>query len=142
MLTNPLLIALKEYGTWEWKGKDHNPQVLKYSKDIGLKWVKDDETAWCSIFVNWCLKKAGKPITGEVRARSFLQYGTSTKKPEVGDIVVFWRESKAGVLGHVAFYISETPNFIYCLGGNQNQQVNISKYSKLNLLDYRKIPLV
>lgn len=137
-----LKIALKEYGTWEWAGKDHNPQVLKYSKEIGLTWVKDDETAWCSIFVNWCLMKAGLPITGQVKARSFMKYGTSTKKPELGDIVVFWRENINGTLGHVAFYIRETKNTIYVLGGNQNQQVNISAYSKAQLLDYRKVPLI
>lgn len=136
----PYQIALKEYGTWEWAGKDHNPEVLKYAKEIGLRWVKDDETAWCSIFVNWCLMKAGRPFTREARAKSFLKYGVSTKKPELGDIVVFWRESKASGFGHVAFYISESKSFVYVLGGNQNQQVNISRYSKKNLLDYRKIP--
>lgn len=138
----PYQFALKEYGTWEWPGKEHNPKVLKYSKEIGLKWVKDDETAWCSLFVNWCLKKAGYPITGEVRARSFEKYGAVTKKPELGDLCVFWRVTKESGLGHVGFYVSETQKYIYVLGGNQSDQVNIQKYSKANLLSYRKLPAI
>lgn len=138
----PFEIALSQYGIWEWLGKDHNPQVLKYFKEIGHKWVKDDETAWCAAFVNWCLVKAAKIQTGSLAARSFLKYGVSTKKPQLGDLVVFWRGSKDGAEGHVAFYIAESKNSVYVLGGNQNQQVNISAYSKTQVLDYRKIPLV
>lgn len=138
----PYEIALSQYGIWEWLGKDHNPQVLKYFKEIGQKWVKDDETPWCAAFVNWCLLKAGKPHTGKLNARSFLTYGVSTKKPTLNDIVVFWRGSKDGAEGHVGFYVAETKTSIYVLGGNQNQQVNISKYPKAQLLDYRKVPLV
>lgn len=138
----PFEIALSQYGIWEWLGKDHNPQVLKYFKEIGHKWVKDDETAWCAAFVNWCLVKATKIQTGSLAARSFLKYGVSTKKPQLGDLVVFWRGSKDGAEGHVAFYIAETKSSVYVLGGNQNQQVNISAYSKTQVLDYRKIPLV
>jgi hypothetical protein len=55
---------------------------------------------------------------------------------------VFWRGTKDGSEGHVAFYISETQNFVYVLGGNQLDQVNISKISKAKLLDYRQIPKV
>lgn len=139
---NPLEIALTQYGTWEWPGKQTNPRVLNYFKEIGQKWVKDDETAWCAAFANWCLVKAGKPQTGSLAARSFLKYGVSTKKPQLGDLAVFWRGTKTGAEGHVAFYISETPSFVYVLGGNQSDQVNIQKHSKATLLDYRQIPKV
>jgi uncharacterized protein (TIGR02594 family) len=139
---NTLDIALKEYGIWEWPGAENNPRVLNYFKEIGQGWVKDDETAWCAAFVNWCLVKSGKPQTGSLAARSFLSYGVSTKNPQLGDIAVFWRGTKDGSEGHVAFYISETQNFVYVLGGNQLDQVNISKISKAKLLDYRQIPKV
>jgi uncharacterized protein (TIGR02594 family) len=86
--------------------------------------------------------KAGKPQTGSLAARSFLKYGVSTKKPQLGDLAVFWRGTKTGAEGHVAFYISETPSFVYVLGGNQSDQVNIQKHSKATLLDYRQIPKV
>lgn len=133
----PIEIALGEYGVWEWAGKDHNPRVLNYYKEIGHSWVKDDETPWCAAFVNWCLLKANKPQTGKLNARSFLTYGLPTTKPKVGDLVVFWRGSKTGAEGHIAFYIGETKSSVYVLGGNQNQQVNISLYPKTQVLAYR-----
>lgn len=113
----PHEIALKEYGTKEIAGIFHNAEVLKYFKDIGLKWVKDDETAWCAAFVNWCLLKAGKPHTGALNARSLLKYGTDTKKPELGDIVVLWRISPTSPYGHTGFYIKDTKDLIYVRGG-------------------------
>lgn len=137
-----LLIALKEYGTKEIIGVQHNPDVLKYFKDIGHSWVKDDETAWCAAFANWCLKKAGYQHTGKLNARSFLDYGQATENPILGDVVVLWRISRYSVFGHVGFFIKEAGNRIYILGGNQADQVNISAFSKDQLLGYRKIPAV
>lgn len=139
---NPLLIALKEYGTWEWTGKEHNPRILEYFKAIGHAWVKDDETAWCAAFVNWCLLQAGKPQTGKLNARSFLEYGQDTKAPVLGDLVVLWRISSTSSFGHVGFYVNETQSYVYILGGNQSEQVNIQKFAKSQLLGYRKIPEV
>lgn len=138
----PFEIALKEYGIKTISGIVHNPDVLKYFKEIGHKWVKDDETAWCAAFVNWCLLKAGKPHTGSLAARSFLEYGQSTTKPALGDVVVLWRIAPVGAFGHVGFFIKSTKDYIYILGGNQAGQVNIQTYPKTQLLEYRKIPEV
>ena len=55
----------------------------------------------------------------------------------MGDIVVLWRIAKDSPFGHVGFYISETQNGIYILGGNQSGEVNIQKFPKTNLLEYR-----
>lgn len=138
----PLEIALKEYGTKEIAGILHNAEVVKYFKAIGHKWVNDDETAWCAAFANWCLLKAGKPHTGKLNARSFLEYGQATKKPVLGDLVVLWRIRRDSVFGHVGFYIRETKDSIYMLGGNQSDEVNIAAFPKTQLLGYRKIPEV
>ena len=85
------------------------------------------------------MKLRGWPITDETLAQlsSGIKY-----LAHLGDIAVFWRGSKEGQEGHVGLYISETPNFVYVLGGNQLDQVNISKISKAKLLDYRQIPKV
>lgn len=136
------LIALKEYGNKEIKGVLHNAEVLKYSKDIGLKWVKDDETAWCALFVNWCLWKSKRPNTGSAMAKSFLTYGNKTNIPTIGDLAIFWRISPNSGYGHVAFYIKETKDLVYVLGGNQSDSVNISAFPKSQLLEYRIIPNV
>lgn len=134
-----LQIAFNEYGISEIIGAKHNPDVLKYYKEVGHSWVKDDETAWCAAFVGYCLEKAGLGSTRKLNARSYLDYGTSTTKPQFGDIVVFWRGSKNGWQGHVGFYINERDGMIYTLSGNQSNQVNIAPYSKTRLLGYRRI---
>lgn len=138
----PFEIALSEFGISEISGKVHNPKVVQYFKEIGHKWVNDDETAWCAAFVNWCLVKAGMPQTGSLAARSFLTYGVSTKKPVLGDIVVFWRISKSSAYGHVGFVVRMTENFVYVLGGNQSDAVNIQRFPKTQVLDFRQIPLI
>jgi uncharacterized protein (TIGR02594 family) len=138
----PFEIALKEWGTKSISGVIHNPDVIKYFKEIGQSWVKDDETAWCAAFANWCLVKASRPQTRSLAARSFLTYGLSTKTPTLGDLVVLWRISPLGPFGHVGFYVKDTKDYVYILGGNQAGQVNIQGFPKTQLLDYRQIPLV
>jgi uncharacterized protein (TIGR02594 family) len=135
-----LKIALGEYATHALIGPGNNPAVLKYFQEIGQKWVTDDETAWCAAFVNWCLLKAGKVGTNSLSAKSFLNYGTATKNPNIGDIVVLWRISKESPYGHVGFFIKETAALIYILGGNQSDEVNIRAFDKAQLLSYRQIP--
>lgn len=136
----PYEVALSQYGTQTRDGVAHNPAILKYFADIGHAWVKDDETAWCAAFVNWCLLKAGRKQNGKLNARSFLSYGTETQKPRLGDIVVLWRINKKGPYGHVGFFVREEANLIYILGGNQSGQVKVSAYDKTYLLGYRSLP--
>lgn len=135
-----LYIAAKEIGTTGINGTAHNKRVLQYFKDIGHSWVKDDETAWCAAFVNWVLLQLGRKGTGLLTARSFLTYGTPTTNPTLGDLVIFWRGAKSGPYGHVAFYLSHDKDYIYVLGGNQSNAVNVARYPQNRLLGYRKIP--
>jgi len=133
-------IAFKEYGVKEIIGKKDNPEILKYFDEIGFNGSKlKDETAWCSAFVNWVLKKSDAPYTGKLNARSWMDIGMETNCPEVGDIVVFWRGSKRGWKGHVGFFMNAIGDEIFVLGGNQNNQVKISSYPKERLLGYRVI---
>lgn len=139
MYKDTIKIALSEYGNTGITGRAFNKEVLKYFDDIGANWVKDDDTAWCSAFVNWVLKQAHLPFSRSLNARSFLNWGNKTLKPQIGDIVVLWRISKVGVYGHVGFFIKETPNTIFILGGNQNNSVNITEFDKARVLDYRTL---
>jgi uncharacterized protein (TIGR02594 family) len=132
-------IALKEYGVKEILGSNDNTRILNYFKEIGHSWVKNDETAWCSAFANWVALKSGCKTSGKLNARSWLEVGSKTESPKIGDIVVFWRESKTSWKGHVGFFIKETDKHIYVLGGNQNNEVNITPYRKDRLLEYRNI---
>lgn len=135
----PIDYALQEYGVKEIAGDADNPRVVQYSTDIGNTWVKDDEVAWCSEFVNWCLLKAGIPGTKSAVAKSFLKWGEELKTPEFGCLVIFgWPDGS----GHIGFYVNETSDIVRVLGGNQNDEVNITRYKKDRILSYRKVPAV
>ena len=131
--------ALSQYGVSEVAGDKDNPIIVNYFKEIGHSWVKDDETAWCSAFVNWVAKKEGYEYSGKLNARSWLSMGDPIGHPEVGDVVVLWRNNKSSWMGHVGFFINQNDKYIYILGGNQNNQVCIKPYPKDRLLEYRRL---
>jgi uncharacterized protein (TIGR02594 family) len=137
-----LKIAVAELGQKEISGPAHNPAIVNYAKEAGFAWVNDDETPWCSIFVNWVAKKAGLRGSGKANARSWLLSGKNVDNaPEPGDIVVFWRGSPDSWLGHVGFFFgfSIDGERVYCLGGNQGNQVSVSAYSIENVLGFRRL---
>lgn len=132
--------ALSQYGVKEIAGRKNHPQIMKYFKSTGLDPEKmNDETAWCSAFANWVAKESGYEYSGELTARSWLKIGESTQTPELGDVVVLWRESPESWKGHVGFYVRETKRYVYIIGGNQKDQVNIKAFPKSRILDYRKL---
>lgn len=131
--------ALTQYGVKEIVGEIDNVQVLRYFMVSGHSWVKNDELAWCSAFVNWCAREEFYESTGKLNARSWLDVGHIVKTPEIGDLVILWRKEKNGPYGHIGFYINEVNGFIYILGGNQSNMVNISAYHKNRLLGYRRL---
>ena len=137
-------IALSQYGVTEIIGKEHNPIVLNYFKEIGHRWVTTDETAWCSAFVNWVALKGNVERCHKLTARSWLQVGTKINQPKLNDVVIFWRHKKSSWKGHVGFFIgyTEDKKHIYVLGGNQNNQVNIKKYPAYRLLGFRRLEII
>ena len=137
-----LKIASAELGQKEISGPEDNPTIVNYAREAGFSWVDDDETPWCSIFVNWVAKKAGLKGSGQANARSWLLVGINVDTaPEPGDVVVFWRGSRDSWLGHVGFFLgfSKDGRRIYCLGGNQGNQVSVSAFSIDNLLGFRRL---
>ncbi len=132
--------ALSQYDIKEIPGVDNNPEIMKYFDEIGVEWVQSEETAWCSAFINWCAKKSGKKYTGKLNARSWLDVGEPIEGFHgIGDIVVFWREDINSWKGHVGFFIRETKDIIYVLGGNQDNKVCIKPYPRSRLLGYRRL---
>lgn len=131
--------ALNEYGVAEKVGAGSNPRITEYYQYLKLN-PQDDETPWCSLFANFIVKKTGTgSYTNQLNARSWLTIGKEVKKPEKGDIVVFWRGTPDGWQGHVAFYIRDDGDDIWVLGGNQDNQVSIAKYPKSRVLGYRDV---
>jgi uncharacterized protein (TIGR02594 family) len=137
-----LKVAIAELGQKEISGSDDNPSIVNYAKEAGFDWVDDDETPWCSIFVNWVAKKADLKPSGKANARSWMLEGINVDAaPEPGDVVVFWRGSPDSWTGHVGFFFgfSIDGERVYCLGGNQGNQVSVSAYSIDNVLGFRRL---
>ena len=134
-------IAVAELGQKEQPGTSHNSTIVNYAQVAGFNWVNDDETPWCSIFVNWCAKQAGLRGSNKTDARSWLFVGIPVATPEPGDVVIFWRESIDSWKGHVGFFFgfSKDASRIYCLGGNQGNQVSISAFPADTVLGYRRL---
>lgn len=131
-------IALAEEGVKEFPGNGDNPRVVEYlrSTNLSAAHYNNDETAWCSAFVNWCVERSGFEGTDSASARSWQNWGRKLEVPRRGCIVVFSRPPNPWE-GHVAFYVGETSTHIKVFGGNQSDAVNVSKYPKSRLLSYR-----
>ncbi|UES60204.1 TIGR02594 family protein (plasmid) [Roseibium aggregatum] len=128
-------IAFEELNTTEFSGDDHNPRIIEYHSTTTLK-ARADEVPWCSSFVNWCVEQAGLAGTKSAAARSWLQWGTGLAQPQKGCIVVL-SSSRGPTSGHVGFFVRQEGNHVLLLGGNQNNSVNFSSYSRSRLLGYR-----
>ena len=127
------LIGLKEDADYN----DSNPEITKMFKYVGYD--LDDDTPWCKMFVDYCIKKSGCETVGDLTARSGLKYGEFITLPELGDLVIFWRESKNSYKGHIGFYAGEVSGSIRVLGGNQNNKVCYKYYPVERLLGYRRL---
>lgn len=129
--------GLSYYGLEEITGSDHNPQILEFFKEIGHSWVRSDETAWCSAYINYIAKCEGYERSGLLTARSWLRVGMEIKEPVIGCIVVLWRVSPESWKGHVGLYIKHDDRYVYMLGGNQDNSVCIKRYPIERVLSYR-----
>jgi uncharacterized protein (TIGR02594 family) len=134
-------IAASQLGVKEITGPEHNSQIVEYAEFTGIDGITNDEIPWCSTFVNWCAKKAGLKYSGKATARSWVHIGTPVDDPIPGDVVVFWRESIHSWKGHVGIFMgfNKQGTKVFCLGGNQNNEVNIREYDVEKVLSYRRI---
>lgn len=132
-------IAESQLGVEEYAGTEHNPRILAYAKQIGYGGIAVDETAWCSIFANWCAMRASLPYSGKLNARSWLEVGQPVEDPEPGDVVVFWRGNPNSWEGHVALIDSMGDGVINVLGGNQSNRVCVLAYQSARLIGYRRL---
>nr|WP_319265328.1 TIGR02594 family protein [uncultured Draconibacterium sp.] len=132
-------IALSQYGVKEIAGERNNMTIVNYAHEAGHTWVDDDETAWCSIFVDWAAMKAGLERTHKANARSWLNVGEVPAYPQMGDIVIF-RRGNSNWQGHVGIFINiDEDGLINVLGGNQGNQVSIRLYRDKDLLGFRRL---
>jgi len=142
-----LLKAYEEVGTKEVPGSGDNPRIVEYHKFstrddlIGMA----DSVPWCASFICWVLEKVGLKSTNSKRARSFEDLGEHVSIEDFlpGDILVFYRNGLASGQGHVTIGLKITKSCFgdkaYCLGGNQSDAVNVTKYPLNKLTAIRRV---
>lgn len=132
-----MAVARAEIGVKEIKGPDDNARIVAYHAETNLR-AKDDETSWCSAFVNWVLDQCGIQGSREANARSWLAWeGGQRCEPQPGAIAILWRVSRIGWQGHVAFIDRIEGDTLWLLGGNQGDAVSIAPFPKSRLLGCR-----
>jgi uncharacterized protein (TIGR02594 family) len=124
-------------GVKEIPGQQDNPRIVEYHSTTTLK-ATDDETPWCSSFVNWCLWKAGIKGTRDARAISWLDWGKEVRPQNIrpGDVVVFEWDSGGH---HVAFFKAQSPaaGKMVVIGGNQGNRVSEATYPWSSVMGIR-----
>ena len=133
-------VASRFVGLEEVPGDASNPLVLGMLR-LDAKWVKGDDTPWCSAFVNFVAFVCGLPRSKSLAARSWLDIGRSVGlhgAARGNDVVVLKRGSNPAQ-GHVGFYAGRSSDRVLVLGGNQADEVNTRPYPLSDVLDVRRL---
>ena len=135
----PFDIARGYIGTTEGPGPADNPVIMEMYASVGHDWVEHDSVAWCAAFVGHCLERAGIRSTRKLTARSYLDWGVpvETADAQQGDIGVIPRGSSSWQ-GHVFFIDRIEGQWVWGLGGNQDDAVNVKRYPVSKLLGVRR----
>lgn len=74
--------------------KQYNDEdIVKYLQSTSLSndMARDDSTAWCSAFANWCVEQTKYHGSRNAKADSWLTWGEEIKEPRYGAIAVVTR---------------------------------------------------
>lgn len=132
----------------ELPGKEqNNPKIIWYHSFTTLR-ATDDETPWCSAFMNACaVMGGGYPGTRSAAAISWESYGVQVAFEDIrqGDIVVTKRQdAKNPKARHVTFFHGKASVggkvMLECLGGNQSNSVCIAKIDPKSVVAVRRFP--
>ena len=137
--TGPKVIdeAIKLLGTKEIAGPAHSKAIMGWAETLSIKNYKNDETAWCGLFVAIVVHRAGFDVVKDpLWAANWGKFGTKQKVAMKGDILTFKRTGG----NHVGFYVGEDDTHYHLLGGNQSNMVNIMRIEKSRLTNIRRCP--
>jgi uncharacterized protein (TIGR02594 family) len=120
--------ALHEIGTRE-EPENNGAAIRRY---VTLAHAGAEGEPWCAIFANAMLESCGVHGTRSASSQSFREDSNFVRMagPALGAIVVFYRGGRNSGHGHVGFYRGETANYIYTLGGNESDMVEIEPLPK------------
>ena len=135
----PFDLAQSYIGTTEGPGPADNPIIMEMYASVGHEWVEHDSVAWCAAFVGHCLERAGIKSTRKLTARSYLDWGVpiDVADAQQGDIGIIPRGSSSWQ-GHVFFIDRIEGQWVWGLGGNQDDAVNVKRYPLSKLLGVRR----
>lgn len=135
----PYDIARGYIGLTEGPGPADNPKIIEMYASVGHDWVEHDSVAWCAAFVGHCLERAGIRSTRKLTARSYLDWGVpiDVANAQQGDIGVIPRGNSSWQ-GHVFFIDRIEGAWVWGLGGNQDDAVNVNRYPVSKLLGVRR----
>lgn len=105
-----------------------------------LRYMGGRQEPWCSHFVAWCFRKAGRPLPGDVEPsptraaalagvahmeRVFEEHGWLVREPQRGDVVFFRArgQSDPGRGRHVGIVERVTPTLLHIVDGNWKDRV-------------------
>lgn len=135
-------------------GNNSGPFVRKYLAPAGIA----EGNPWCASFVSWCfLQAAGgaeaampfayapsaRGLLSEFKQQGWASAPGSDYLPQPGDVVVWWRVSLAGWLGHTGLVHSVADGMLYTIEGNRSPRVQGFSYvlSRTDrLLGYGHVP--
>lgn len=130
-----LLKALELYGVTEIVGSKHNPVIMGWARELKIDYYKSDEIPWCGLFAAIVIHRAGRtPVRDPLRALSWSNFGVQVKTAMLGDVLTFTRNGG----GHVGFYVGEDATAYHVLGGNQGNQVSVTRIAKSRLHQIRR----
>ena len=135
----PFDIARSYIGLSEGPGPADNPVIMEMYASVGHDWVEHDSVAWCAAFVGHCLERAWIRSTRKLTARSYLDWGVpiEVEDAQQGDIGIIPRGSSSWQ-GHVFFIDRIEGPWVWGLGGNQDDAVNVKRYPVSKLLGVRR----
>jgi len=133
-------VAAGKIGTLEdVRKRNGEAEVQRYLARTGFSGIEGEP--WCSTFVRWVMEQIGYAPCRGVDTRAWLGWGERTPA-RYGAVAVF-EDSDVDSPGHVGFYVGESRNCVYVLGGNTWARgryapgIGIRAYSKARLVGYR-----
>lgn len=96
---------------------------------------------WCAVFVRWVLAQSGFATSRKLDSEAWRGWGRRSRA-RLGAVAVF-EDPEADGAGHVGFYVGESGESVFVLGGNTWLQgryapgVGVRAYGKTRLLEYR-----